>query len=264
MVHNPFDHLLNAAAHVNRIVRLRFPAAGFEALSLGRAGAIDHLLLLLLPPGDQSDHHRSQFHQLDPVESNLHRSFQSTNQHHCHHSMNLDTIFSPDRIYRYTLWREWGTEYLDSFGPSDPHHEYLPGRPEQFVQFIGLNPSTADEKLDDPTIRRCIRFAKDWGYGALCMTNLFAFRATDPDVMINQGDKAIGPENTAWILKIARHAGKVICAWGTDGTFLNRGNEVLSYLAGQGTGIYCLGQNSDGTPKHPLYLRKDSLPRPLD
>ena len=73
--------------------------------------------------------------------------------------------FSPDKVYRYELWRIWD--------------EALP-----VCMFIGLNPSTADETVDDPTIRRCINFAKEWGYGQLVMTNLFAFRATKPAEMM--------------------------------------------------------------------------------
>lgn len=69
--------------------------------------------------------------------------------------------FSPDRVYRYDLVRDWDTR-------------------QQVVAFIGLNPSTADESEDDPTIRRCIRYARDWGYGGIVMLNAFAFRATDP------------------------------------------------------------------------------------
>jgi hypothetical protein len=84
------------------------------------------------------------------------------------------TIFSADRRYRYTLWRDWSKDLLCGMD-SRPR---LAGdqTPNQFVQFIGLNPSTADEKQDDPTIRRCIGFAKAWGYGAMCMTNIFAWR----------------------------------------------------------------------------------------
>lgn len=97
--------------------------------------------------------------------------------------------FSEDRAFRYTLWREWDVDSLTGCADDLPHGH-------QFAQFIGLNPSTADETRDDPTIRRCIGFAKLWGYGALCMTNLFAFRATKPRDMRQAADP-IGPENMA-------------------------------------------------------------------
>ena len=101
--------------------------------------------------------------------------------------INRQTIFSPCRRYRYTLWRAW-----DMFNPG-------------YVMFIGLNPSTADEVQDDPTIRRCIGYAKEWGYGAFCMTNIFAFRATDPRVMKAQADP-VGPENDKWLTECAKGA----------------------------------------------------------
>ena len=75
-------------------------------------------------------------------------------------AMERGADISPCGRYRYSLWRKWG--------------------PGATCMFVGLNPSTADETADDPTIRRCMAFARDWGYGALCMANLFAYRATDP------------------------------------------------------------------------------------
>jgi len=90
--------------------------------------------------------------------------------------INKRAAFSPCRTFRYSLWHQWGD---DSLG---------------YAMFIGLNPSTADETLDDPTVRRCINFARDWGYGALCMTNLFAFRSTDPSVMKAHPDAYSGPK----------------------------------------------------------------------
>lgn len=141
------------------------------------------------------------------------------------------TIFSPCRQYRYTLWREW-----DMFNPN-------------YVQFIGLNPSTADEVQDDPTIRRCIGFAKRWGYGAMCMTNIFAFRATDPKVM-KQCPLPVGPENDRWLVEIARGASLTVAAWGVHGEFMARNVEVMKLL----DNLQCFGVTKDGHPKHPLYL----------
>jgi hypothetical protein len=145
-----------------------------------------------------------------------------------------ETLFSPCRTYRYSLWREW-----DMFN-------------RMFVVFIGLNPSTADESKDDPTIRRCIGFAKEWGFGALCMLNLFAFRATDPKDMMSAGDP-IGPENDGILRSICRESGKIIAAWGVHGSFLGRDKEVSKLIPM----MWCLGTTKDGFPRHPLYVKKD-------
>jgi len=111
--------------------------------------------------------------------------------------MTRETVLSPCRTYRYTLWREWM------------------GR-EGYAMFVGLNPSTADERVDDATIRRCVNYAKAWGYGALCMTNLFAFRTVSPVIMKAQPDP-VGPDNDGWLVDMAADAGVVIAAWGADG-----------------------------------------------
>jgi hypothetical protein len=153
---------------------------------------------------------------------------------------NRQTIFSPCRRYRYTLWREY-----DMFNPS-------------YVMFIGLNPSTADEVQDDPTIRRCIGYAKDWGYGALCMMNLFAFRATDPRVMKSAKDP-VGPENDAWLARCARDAGLVVAAWGAHGSYRDRDEEVLKLI----DNVMCLGKTKEGYPRHPLYLKRTEKPQAL-
>ena len=123
--------------------------------------------------------------------------------------------------------------------------------------FVGLNPSTADETQDDPTIRRCIGYAKTWGYGALCMTNLFAFRATDPREM-KRHPEPIGPDNNKHLQECAEGAGLVIFAWGKDGAHKKRDIQVESLIASP----HCLGLNKDGTPKHPLYLPKAATPEP--
>jgi hypothetical protein len=94
--------------------------------------------------------------------------------------MKRETIFSPCRRYRYTLFREWATDELFD-GCNDGERGQRLG---QFVQFVCLNPSTADERQDDPTVRRCVDYAKRWGFGAFCMTNIFAWRDTDPYKMM--------------------------------------------------------------------------------
>ena len=155
--------------------------------------------------------------------------------------------FSPCRTWRYTLWRRWKDG-------------------GKIVAFLCLNPSTADEVQNDPTIRRCIRFAQDWGYDGLCMTNIFAFRATDPKDMKAALDP-VGPDNDMWLKKIVDEALLVVAAWGTHGNFKGRDADVTKILYSammrNGKDIRCLGLTKRGSPKHPLYLRKDSELIPL-
>lgn len=120
--------------------------------------------------------------------------------------------------------------------------------------FVGLNPSTADETTDDPTLRRCIGFARDWGFGQLCMTNLFAWRETDPDRLPRPG--AVGPLNDRHLLRCASRAGEIVAAWGAHPAGNGRAAEVLRLLDGAGKSLSCLGRTRDGSPRHPLYLRK--------
>jgi hypothetical protein len=162
--------------------------------------------------------------------------------------------FSTNRAYRYTLWREWGTSTLeDLFTLPKPQDSTAP-----YAMFVGLNPSTADETNDDPTIRRCVDFANRWGFTALCMTNLFAFRATDPLVMKAAPDP-IGQENDHWLRRVAHEAGVIIAAWGKHGAFMSRAEKVLSMLPG----VYYLRLNDDGSPEHPLYIPAVTTPTPF-
>lgn len=147
--------------------------------------------------------------------------------------------FSTDRLYRYRLTRRW-----DETKP--------------FMGVVGLNPSTADEKLDDPTIRRCINFAKSWGYGGLLMGNIFAFRSTDPKGLLGTQDP-VGAENDAWLQKIKSESELVLAAWGTHGKLMGRGDYVKKLLPG----LHALGLNEDGSPRHPLYLPKGLKPVPF-
>jgi hypothetical protein len=132
------------------------------------------------------------------------------------------------------------------------------------VLFIGLNPSTADHRRDDPTIRRCLGFARDWGFGRLTVVNLFAFRSASPQVLRIVSDP-IGPANDAWILRLAHDADLVVAAWGVGvgvglaGGYCDRATMVTSKVGG----LYCLGRTSDGSPRHPLYVRRTVLPQRL-
>jgi hypothetical protein len=152
-------------------------------------------------------------------------------------AMEREAVFSPCRRYRYALHRVWDP----SLG---------------VAMFIGLNPSTADEKVDDPTIRRCIAFARAWGFGALCMTNLFAYRATQPADMLAQDDP-VGPENDEHLRALAALAGVVVAAWGTHGTHGGRHRAVRAMLPG----LQYLRLTKNGHPGHPLYLPASLRPQ---
>lgn len=120
---------------------------------------------------------------------------------------------------------------------------------------MGLNPSTADENLDDPTIRRCINFAKDWGYGGMYMGNIFAYRSTDPK-NLKKVDDPIGEDNDKWLIDLQDTCDLVVLAWGTNGTLMDRNEQVIEMFETP----HCLALSKDGHPKHPLYLKKDLKP----
>ena len=159
-----------------------------------------------------------------------------------------ETIFSPCRKYRYTLWRRVPVTF-----------SFEPRKWFGYVQFIGLNPSTADEVQNDPTIRRCIDFASRWGFTTMCMTNLFAWRDTDPKLM-KAAQEPIGDENNLRLLEIGSCAGLIVAAWGKDGNHLQRQDEAIKLFKGRNLKLHHLGLNGDGTPKHPLYLKKTLEP----
>ena len=169
--------------------------------------------------------------------------------------------FSPDRLYRYTLWRTWSVQEiaLTIDFEVDP-------RPLDYVQFIGLNPSVADERIDDNTIRRCTDFAKRWGFGGFCMTNLFAWRDTKPEAM-KRVVAPVGPENDRWLEEIAHDAGVIVCCWGMHGSHRDRAAQFLdlpSFLERQRAGkLLCFGRTNNGQPKHPLMLKKLTRLEPL-
>lgn len=154
-------------------------------------------------------------------------------------------IFSPCRTWRYALRHTWA----DS--PDDR---------ERSIVWIGLNPSTADENQLDPTLRRIRNYSRDWGFNTFHMLNLFAFRATDPRAMRRAPDP-VGPDNDRWMLETARHADRIICAWGRHGRHLGRDAAVLALL--QDFPLECLDRTKDGMPRHPLYLKSGLLPAPL-
>lgn len=154
-------------------------------------------------------------------------------------------IFSACERYRYLLrivWEPTGT----------------------LLMLTGLNPSTACQDHDDPTLRRVKDFARRWGHGGLLMTNLFAFRATDPNVMkaypmpVGECDR-----NDEAILDAAAEAKTIVAAWGHHGEFLNRGAEVRTMLTRLGYELQCFKLCKNGEPYHPLYMPADTELRKL-
>ena len=123
------------------------------------------------------------------------------------------------------------------------------------VLFIGLNPSTADSTKDDPTLRRCVHFAQSRGYGSVSIVNLFAYRSTDPKVLLRLEEPS-GPKNDLWIRKLAKISDIVIAAWGNVGSINDRSRHVLDLVPH----LYCLKVNRTGEPSHPLYLPRTCRP----
>lgn len=150
--------------------------------------------------------------------------------------------FGPERIHRYLLWRIWD-------------------RRRGVVLFIALNPSTADAKLDDPTVRRMMRFARDWGYGGIEVVNMFAFRATQPADLKRAVDP-VGRNNNQVLLHRAHAAKLVVACWGRHGAWRGRDHEVRRLL--KGIPVHHLGMTNGGHPRHPLYLRTDTQPQPWE
>lgn len=145
-----------------------------------------------------------------------------------------------DGEYRYQLSRQWDT-----------------GR---HLSVIMLNPSIADGTQDDPTIRRCIGFAKRHGLAGLRVVNLFALRSTNPAALRSHPDP-VGPRNDEFILDAAKD-GLLVAAWGAHGFAGSRAAEVAATLAGAGVNLQAWGTTKAGHPGHPLYLPSDAVLTP--
>lgn len=118
-----------------------------------------------------------------------------------------------------------------------------------------LNPSTADGQFDDPTIRRCMKFTADWGYGGMHVVNLFALRATDPGEL-REAEDPIGPENDKTILSYAHW--RIVAAWGAHGGYRDRDKAVLEML--KNSELQYFGLTKTGQPRHPLYIPGHYMP----
>lgn len=124
-----------------------------------------------------------------------------------------------------------------------------------------LNPSTADETHLDPTVTRCCGYARRWGYGAIEVVNIFAYRSTDPKGLLAVADP-VGEENDQHILAAVEDAALVVAAWGVHGALQDRGRIVQDLIADR-CALTSLGVTKDGHPRHPLYLRADAVPVPF-
>jgi hypothetical protein len=167
-------------------------------------------------------------------------------------------VLSEDEVYRYSLVRRW----------------HFPGlldleRTDAPATFIMLNPSTADGTLDDPTIRRCVGFARDLGLAGIVVLNLYAYRATEPaDLWQAQrsGVDVVGPETDRLIVSAAArcrtYGTPLVAAWGA-GAKTGRVAEVLELVRAAGTRLTALGLTKAGAPRHPLYVRGDTVPQPF-
>ncbi len=160
--------------------------------------------------------------------------------------MKKSAIFDETKKYRYVLSRQWGNN-------------------KNFVNFILLNPSTADENIDDPTIKACIKFASKWKYASklkydgIWVTNLFAFRATKPSDL-KQCSCPIGKQNNQYLKKYSTESKMVVIAWGNHGNFLNRDKEVIKILS-KIKNLHYLDITKGGNPKHPLYINRKTKPK---
>lgn len=150
--------------------------------------------------------------------------------------MKRDAVLSTCENYRYELTRHWGD------GP--------------VLEFIMLNPSTADGRDDDPTIRRCVGFGKAWGYGSLVVHNLYAFRATDPRALQYAADP-IGPDNYAYLS--SSDADFTVAAWGANSAATSWWNGAVAETLSRRK-MFCLGTTKNGFPRHPLYVPSRQAP----
>ncbi len=153
-----------------------------------------------------------------------------------------EAVFSDCRKYRYSLSQIWDED-------------------KEPLYWLMLNPSTADEVKNDPTVERCERRARMWGYGGSVVLNIFAYRATDPKNMRTQKDP-VGPDNDAWIRKLARRSQElvVVGGWGEHGSHMARGQAVLDIFKQANGRINALKINASGHPAHPLYIAYDKTP----
>ena len=150
---------------------------------------------------------------------------------------------SDDGRHRFRLTRRWGD------GPA--------------LGWCMCNPSTADHTVDDPTIRRCLGFARAWGYEAIEVVNLWSWRATDPTEVVRNLADAATQETDLVLLEVAGACKTIVVAWGFSGGTpwgKERAQTVLGLLRHHGAELLCLGRTNNGAPRHPLYIAKNQKP----
>jgi hypothetical protein len=158
-------------------------------------------------------------------------------------SWQCDAVFSPCQRYRYQLSRTW--QNFDY-----PH----------VVAFILMNPSTADVRVNDPTVAKCCRFAQRWGYDGVLIGNVCAYRSTDKRTLPMDGS-AIGDENPEYLLRIAKRANKIVMAYGQLPPPLRPvGEGTVCYLRLMNFDLHVLKLGKNDVPMHPLYLKEDLQP----
>ena len=149
--------------------------------------------------------------------------------------MKRDAVISDCGVYRYWLQRSWGEGST--------------------LVVVGLNPSTADANVDDPTIRKCIHYAKREGHTKLVMLNLFAVRATDPKELPMLGGLAVGPQNDTYLSQYLDAYPRFLAAWGAVD---KRMRWLIPRVVHESNRAVCLGHTKEGFPRHPLYMRNDA------
>ena|ERR1700726_215647 len=154
--------------------------------------------------------------------------------------VNKSASISPCGTWRYRLTRHWAADYM--------------------LPFVMLNPSTADAEVDDPTIRRCMSFARREGAGGLVVVNLFALRSPSP-VRLREVNDPFGPGNAAALKEVEKYSIRlsvpIVCAWGAHGTFHGGNNAAVRIFQEAGAHLVCLGKTKEGHPRHPLYVAAD-------
>lgn len=153
-----------------------------------------------------------------------------------------DVVMSQDGRYRQRMRRWLGEAF-----------------PERYILFIGMNPSTADATVDDPTCAREWTFARREGFSGMVKCNVGDYRATDPKMLVQSGVVAVSPANLPVIREAASGAGRVVLCHGKlNKALASAGREIVETLRQDGVPLWCFGTNADGSPKHPLYLRADT------
>ena len=157
--------------------------------------------------------------------------------------MNKSAILSADGLYRYQLIRDWTA-----------------GERRMVVTWIMLNPSTADHNVEDATSRKVIKFSRAWGFSALHIVNLYAFRSPYPKDLRDLAIDPVGPENDKYITESVSGATMIICAWGASNPDIGRAVRVLRLVRSLGRRPHALRITKQGDPGHPLYIPDDAKP----